>query len=78
MDRFFGYAGLLVLGLTGTTIASAVAGDPVPVVIPGVSAAVLVAMHHIVTNERDDGPDDDPDREGWTDVYPDGRREGSR
>jgi|GEM_PF-6903771 hypothetical protein len=79
MDRFFGYAGLLVLGLCGTTISSAVAGDPVPVVIPGVGAAVLVALHHVVTNERDDGLDDDrADQEGWTDVYPDGRRERNR
>lgn len=67
MDRFFGYAGLLVVGLSGTTISSAVAGDPVPVVIPGVGAVVLVALHHVVTNERDDN-----DRDSLTDVYPDG------
>jgi len=78
MDRFFGYATLLVLGLTGTTISSAVAGDPVPVVIPGAGAAVLVALHHVVTNERDDGDLDD-DRDGLTDVYPDGHgQEGHR
>ncbi|MBX0304737.1 hypothetical protein [Haloarcula salinisoli] len=71
MDRFFGYAGLLVLGLTGTTISSAVAGDPVPVVIPGVAAFVLVALHHVATNERGDGDLDD-NRDGLTDVYPDG------
>jgi hypothetical protein len=76
MDRFFGYAGLLVVGLCGTTIASAVAGDPVPVVIPGVGAAVLVAMHHVATNER--GDDQEASADGFTDVYPDGRREGSR
>ncbi|WP_324664171.1 hypothetical protein [Haloarcula sediminis] len=77
MDRFFAYATLLVVGLSGTTVAAAVAGDPVPVVIPAVGAAVLVALHHVVTNERDDGLDDD--RDGLTDVYPDGHgREGSR
>jgi len=73
MDRFFGYAGLLVLGLTGTTIASAVAGDPVPVVIPGVGAAVLVAMHHVITNER--GNDQEDSADGFTDVYTDGRED---
>lgn len=73
MDRFFGYAGLLVVGLSGTTVAAAVAGDPVPVVIPAVGAAVLVALHHVVTNERGDEGDLDDDRDKLTDVYPEGR-----
>jgi hypothetical protein len=65
MDRFCVYSGLLVVGLSSTTIAAAVVGRPVPVVIPAVAATLLVAGHHV----RTDDPDAGDDRAGQTRAF---------
>ena len=92
MGRFFEYATLLVVGLSGTTVAAAVVGQPIPVVLPAVGAGLLVAVDHVRRNRADradaavldddraDDPGGQPDTaDGFTNVFTDGgTREGDR
>ncbi|WP_135363855.1 hypothetical protein [Halosimplex halophilum] len=73
MDRTLGYGLVGTIGVSASTIASAVVGDPFPVVVPSIAAGAVVAGHHL--RERRDARDaqleddrgesdqeDDPDR----------------
>jgi len=52
-----GYGLIGVIGISASTIASAIVGQPFPVVVPTICAAIVVAVHHVRT--RDTDPDDD-------------------
>mgnify|MGYP007042728314 CR=1 FL=1 len=54
-----GYGLVGTIGVSASTIASAVVGRPFPVVVPTVCAAVVVAVHHVKTKDTDDQLNDD-------------------
>ncbi|QLH77189.1 hypothetical protein HZS55_07725 [Halosimplex rubrum] len=68
MDRIMGYGLVGTIGVSASTIASAIVGDPFPVVVPSIAAGALVAGHHLRERRDDQGagveePDeDDTDR----------------
>jgi len=56
-----GYGLLGTIGISASTIASAIVGKPFPVVVPMLFAALAVAAHHVRTKDSDDQLDDSPD-----------------
>jgi len=69
MDRTLGYGLVGTIGVSGSTIASALVGDPFPVVVPAIVAGAVVASHHVRHRQADrdgagveqgDDQDDDP------------------
>jgi len=64
-----GYGLLGTIGVSASTIASAIVGQPFPVVVPVLFAAAVVAGHHVRTKDSDDqldepatdGPDASPE-----------------
>nr|WP_206039204.1 hypothetical protein [Halomicrobium mukohataei] len=66
------------IGISASTIASALVGQPFPVVVPTIFAAAVVAAHHVRTNDSaDDQLDDATDQDvrdtvGETAVATDG------
>ena len=52
-----GYGLLGTIGVSASTIASAVVGQPFPVVVPMLFAAAVVAGHHVRTKDTDDADD---------------------
>lgn len=75
MDRILGYGLTLTIGIGATTIAAAVVGNPIPVVIPAGVAGGAVGVHH--KRHSDDGPasDDDDVESAIQAVEADGGRE---
>ena len=59
MDRTLSYGLMGVIGVSASTIAAAVIGDPVPVVSPAVLAGGIIAAHHVRQQETDDATDND-------------------
>jgi len=55
-DRLLWYGLTGTVGMGATTIASAVVGDPIPVVIPAIIAFGSIALHHV--RQRDAGESD--------------------
>ncbi len=61
-----GYGLTGTIGVSGSTIASAIVGDPFPVVVPTIAAGAVVALHHVRNRdagagvEQDDDQEDDP------------------
>ncbi len=53
-----GYGLVGTIGVSSSTIASAVVGDPFPVVVPSIVAGAVVAGHHL-RERRDAGVEDD-------------------
>jgi len=74
MDRILSYGLMGVIGVSASTIASAVIGDPVPVVSPAVLAGGIIAAHHVRQQETDAATDDDV-REHVEQVEADGGRD---
>ncbi|MFC7138781.1 hypothetical protein ACFQMA_02880 [Halosimplex aquaticum] len=67
MDRLMGYGLTGTIGISGSTIASAIVGDPFPVVVPAIAAGAVIAGHHLRERRADrdaagveDDQDDDP------------------
>jgi len=58
LDTLMGYALLGTIGISASTIASAIVGQPFPVVVPMVFAAAVVAAHHVRTKDTGDQLDD--------------------
>ncbi|MBO4249524.1 hypothetical protein IL252_17085 [Halomicrobium sp. IBSBa] len=59
LDTLLGYGLLGTIGVSASTIASALVGQPFPVVVPTIFAAAVVAAHHVRTNDSDDDQLDD-------------------
>lgn len=64
LDTLMGYGLLGTIAISASTIASAVVGEPFPVVVPMLFAGFAVAAHHVWTKdtsypEPDDQLDDD-------------------
>ncbi|ACV46590.1 MULTISPECIES: hypothetical protein [Halomicrobium] len=57
LDTLLGYGLLGTIGVSASTIAAAVVGQPFPVVVPTIFAAAVVAAHHVRTKDSD--PSDD-------------------
>jgi len=57
LDTLMGYGLVGTIGISASTIASAVVGRPFPVVVPTVCAAVVVAVHHVQTKDTDPSGD---------------------
>ena len=79
LDTLLGYGLLGTIGVSASTIASALVGQPFPVVVPTIFAAAVVAAHHVRTNDSDtddqleDATDQDVrDAVGETTVATDG------
>ncbi|WP_206039148.1 hypothetical protein [Halomicrobium mukohataei] len=54
LDTLMGYGLVGTIGVSASTVASAVVGKPFPVVVPTVCAAAVVAVHHVKTKHTDD------------------------
>ncbi|WP_459192089.1 hypothetical protein [Halosimplex sp. J119] len=65
MERTLGYGLVGTIGVSGSTIASAIVGDPFPVVVPAVVAFAVIALHHLRQRQADaddvEQPDEDDD-----------------
>lgn len=66
MDRLLGYGLTGTIGLAGTTIAAAIVGNPIPVVVPAVAAGGAIAAHHIHQSRDADAVEQTDD----TDLFP--------
>ncbi|KOX93414.1 hypothetical protein AMS69_05675 [Haloarcula rubripromontorii] len=74
MDRILSYGLMGVIGVSGSTIAAAIIGSPLPVVSPAVLAGGIIAAHHAREKDTDAATDDDV-REHVEQVEADGGRE---
>ncbi|ELZ30588.1 hypothetical protein C475_00560 [Halosimplex carlsbadense 2-9-1] len=59
MDRTLGYGLVGTIGVSASTIASAIIGDPFPVVVPSIVAGAVVAGHHLRERRAGDGVEHD-------------------
>ncbi|EMA25303.1 hypothetical protein C442_02556 [Haloarcula amylolytica JCM 13557] len=64
-----------VIGVSGSTIASAVVGDPFPVVVPAIVAAAVIGAHHVKERDTTAGADDQDVRTSVEQVEADGGRQ---
>jgi len=66
MDQTLSYGLVGTIGVSGSTIASAIIGNPFPVVVPTVTAGAVIAGHHVRQRQadRDDaGVEDEPEQD---------------
>ena len=75
MDRILSYGLMGVIGVSGSTIAAAEIGSPLPVVSPAVVAGGVIAAHHVRQQETTAGADDQEVRASVDQVETDGGRE---
>ena len=75
MDRIQSYVLTGTIGVGSSTIASAIVGDPFPVVVPAAVAGLGIAAHHVRERDREATDDDVRDAIGGVDaVETDGGR----
>jgi len=74
MDRILSYGLMGVIGVSGSTIAAAIIGSPLPVVSPAVLAGGIIAAHHVRQQETDAVTDNDV-RTSVEQIETDGGRE---
>jgi len=70
LDTLMGYGLLGTIGVSASTIASAIVGKPFPVVVPILFAGIAVAAHHVRTKDSGDDQIDEPATDG-PDASPD-------
>ncbi|KZX47075.1 hypothetical protein [Haloarcula sp. K1] len=75
MDRILSYGLMGVIGISGSTIAAAVIGSPLPVVSPAVVAGGVIAAHHAQQKDTAAGADDQEVRTSVEQVETDGGQE---
>ncbi|EMA20097.1 hypothetical protein [Haloarcula argentinensis] len=75
MDRTLSYGLVGCIGISASTIASAVVGDPFPVVVPAIVAAGVIGAHHVRERDTAAGADDQDVRASVEQVEIDGGRE---
>ncbi|EMA34382.1 hypothetical protein [Haloarcula japonica] len=72
MDRILSYGLVATIGVSASTIASAVIGDPFPVVVPAIVAAGVIGVHHVKERDTAAGADDQEVRTSVEQVETDG------
>jgi len=72
MDRILSYGLMGVIGVSGSTIAAAEIGSPLPVVSPAVVAGGVIAAHHAQQKDAAAGADDQGVRASVEQVETDG------
>ncbi|WP_146417597.1 hypothetical protein [Haloarcula hispanica] len=75
MDRILSYGLMGVIGVSGSTIAAAEIGSPLPVVSPAVVAGGVIAAHHAQQKDTAAGDDDQEVRASVEQVETDGGTE---
>ncbi|GGM40379.1 hypothetical protein [Haloarcula argentinensis] len=75
MDRILSYGLVGTIGVSASTIASAIVGDPFPVVVPAIVAAGVIGAHHVKERDTDAGADDQDVRASVEQVETDGGHE---
>ncbi|MDQ2073494.1 hypothetical protein RBH20_13200 [Haloarcula sp. H-GB4] len=75
MDRILSYGLVGTIGVSASTIASAVVGDPFPVVVPAIIAAGVIGAHQVKERDTAAGADDQDVRANVEQVETDGGRE---
>jgi hypothetical protein len=75
MDRILSYGLMGVIGVSASTIAAAVIGEPLPVVSPVVVAGGIIAAHHAQQKDTPDSATDQEVRANVEQVETDGGRD---
>lgn len=67
MDRTLSYGLIGTIGVSASTITSALVGNPFPVVVPAIVGGAVIAGHHVRYRQQADDSS-----EGQTDIFPEG------
>jgi hypothetical protein len=75
MDRTLSYGLVGTIGVSASTVASAIVGDPFPVVVPAIAAASVIGAHHVKERDTAAEADDQDVRTSVEQVETDGGRQ---
>ena len=75
MNRILSYGLIGTVGVSASTIASTVVGDPFPVVVPAIVAAGSIGAHHVKERDTTSGADDQDVRTSVKEAETDGGRQ---